>query len=338
MECFIAICKFLDSPDTFDQAVLELPEASLEVSDGYEIEAMYRRGTLALLWQRMTNQSLCYCVVYGTYECRFAAQRVLAERVRMLPRMADEFYKHLFCIEPDGNLLGNVIADCVWDHNWDKLKDIARLRHYGIYEGHDVLMMNAGMMLADALLVYIGGIVQYGWLCGTQAVDRSLWRPEPTITVAELEAADICPLPFMYATHIDGGRWFRHNPIKAKRWFNAIDDPVWHEDSSPLRAEIEQRCRPITLFALVVLICDGYFDIDVAKTNTARFWRIVTSLPFDLQPVLCARIYGFCDTHIVVPEPLWRTLFFARKPIFLKQARYEIYYCRTSNVSPSETK
>jgi len=75
---------------------------------------------------------------------------------------------------------------------------------------------------------------------------------------------------------------FRENPVKTRHEVRL--ELRWYDDAA---AE---------MFDLIVFVSDGMFtikdDTTITPSPAARFFRIVTQLPLELQMVLCYRLVG----------------------------------------------
>ena len=52
------------------------------------------------------------------------------------------------------------------------------------------------------------------------------------------------------------------------------------------------------LFVSIILICEEYFAVKAGSKNAARFLRIVSQLPMELQMIQCRLVFGFSGGNI----------------------------------------
>lgn len=79
------------------------------------------------------------------------------------------------------------------------------------------------------------------------------------------------------------------------------DNPT--QTRSEVRQELGWFGMEAEVFALVVFLCDGLFDLKTqAPSNASRFFAIARQLPLELQMVLCHRLAGSCGDNIPFHE------------------------------------
>jgi hypothetical protein len=169
------------------------------------------------------------------------------------------------------------------------------LRYYGAYlVGTDMLFdILSGLCMWDPVIIHIHGLQ-----------DVTFKKENIKLIIVHLNT--IVKLNFTSATI----NWIENTEIKNLIVeFNTNKDATiekWQKElkEQAMKELAEENAEYVRMtFALVVSVCDGLLKIKADQhERTTRFFRIVCSLPLDLQMVLCKRTFGKM-TDIIAAGP-----------------------------------